>query len=336
MRFVVIALCLSLAIAAGAMAPRAACWRAGGVTYLAALDRGHMHLARVEGKMPREIAVLPGAGLMTLVVGAWRGQPVLLAARGRVLLRFAPATRHWMPLGTAPAPIREILPLPQAARGALLLTGTPGDPVPADGAVYSAGWRRRFTCVRLTAVKAIFRPWQLCWTRTRDEQRIAAACYKSTYFVPVKHNCMFVFSWQRRAAKARWLGSRLSRPYIDATHADLRADGNWRMVAVEVTRDGGHALGVYHPIGFGYEGEWRQADPLSGLQHVAAYSNIVLCFGEDAGGRWARQLLPDGEQYRLQTLPEAPPSPEGVARVDATHLAGWWKAAWHMIPVNKS
>ena len=227
----------------------------------------------------------------------------------------------------APAPIREILPLPHDAPGALLLTGTSGDPAPADGAVYCARWPRRFACARLPAVKAIFRPWQIWWTRTRGEQRFAAACYKSTYFVPVKHNCMFVFSWQRQVASPRWLGSRLSRPYLDATHADLRGDGNWRMVAVEVTRDGGHALGVYHPIGFGYEGEWRQTDPLPGLQRVAAYGNIVLCFGTDAGGPWARQLLPDGEQYRLQALRETPPTPEALARIDATHVAGRWMAA---------
>jgi len=233
----------------------------------------------------------------------------------------------------AGAPIREILPLPHGESGALLLTGTPAVPAPADGAVWYARWQHKFYLTRLTAVKSIFRPWQLWWTRTRSEQRFAAASYKSTYFVPHEHNCMFVFSWQRHIATARWLGSRLSRPYVDATHADLRADGNWRMIAVEQTRDGGHALSVYHPIGFGYEGEWRMADPLPGLQRVAAYGNIVICYGENTADnvRWARQLVWDGKQYVLQPLDVVPPAPEALARLDDTHLSGYWDTAWHLL-----
>lgn len=333
MRIMLIVLLMLHSIFIQAMAPRIAGWTAGGTCYLATLDGGQLHFARLIGNTPQDIARLPGDGLVTLVEGRWRGQAILLAARGRSLLRFDLQTRTWKLVGTARAPIREVLPLPNDESGALLLTGTSGNPAPTDGAVWYARWRHHFTLTRVSAIKPIFRPWQLWWARTRGEQRFAAATYKSTYFVPIVHNCMFVFSWQRHIAKPRWLGSRLSRPYVDATHADLRADGNWRMIAVEQTHDGGHALSVYHPIGFGYEGEWRMDNHLPGLQRVAAYGDIVICYGEDAAtkSRWARQLLPDGEQYQLLPMAEVPPSPETLARLDSTHLAGYWEGHWHIL-----
>jgi len=68
-----------------------------------------------------------------------------------------------------------------------------------------------------------------------------------------------------------------------ALDADLHGDGQWRLVAVEVTRDGGHGLSVYRPIGFGYEGEWH-SETLPHLDRVAAIGPVVLCWGRDTTG----------------------------------------------------
>lgn len=318
-------------------APRAVGWTArDGRHYLAAVEAGQVHLACTNGTAIAGIAVLPSPGLTTLAVGQWHGAPALLGARGTRLLRLDLARRRWQTLGRLPAPIREIHPAPDGAPYALVLTGTPARPVPAGGAVWRVGWRLGRSCVRVTAVKRIFRPWQCWWTHVDDEQRLACATYKATPYVPFLHNCMFLFAWDGRRAEKRWLGSRLSRPYLDAVHADLRGDGQWRMAAVEETRDGKHGLSVYHPIGFGYEGEWR-LEAMPGLEHIAAIGGLVLCAGHDAAGvPCAWRLLPQADAYRLVALPVAPPTLEAVTQVDTEHLAGWWQAAWHVLNVPQS
>ena len=184
---------------------------------------------------------------------------------------------------------------------------------------------------RVTAVQDGTNPWQLAWTRAQGEQRLACTTYQATPSVNFKHNAMFVFAWTGRDAEPRWLGTRLSRPYVDAAHADLHGDGQWRMVAVEVAADGGHSLGVYRPIGFGYEGEWR-GETVPGLERVAAFGALVLCWGHDANGApraWQLRPTPDG--YRLLPLSLAPPALEMVAPIDATRLGGWWNGGWQII-----
>jgi hypothetical protein len=277
------------------------------------------------------VGAVPASGVTALAAGCWQGEPALLAARGAALLRFDLASRAWTALGDLPAPIREILPALDDSPRALILTGTGADQVPRDGALWWAKWPGKFTCPRVAGVQGAFRPWQLWWTRAAGERRLAVATYKATPAMQFEHNCMFVFAWQDGEVDPRWLGSRLSRPYIDATHADLRGDGNWRMVAVEVTRDGKRGLGVYRPIGFGYEGEWR-TQAVAGLQRVVACGDVAVCWGRDAAGKpLAWQLLPVGEAYRLAPLNPAPPAPQALVRLDAAHLAGWWDGGWHVI-----
>lgn len=327
----VVLLLLLATVGAQALAPRAACWRADGVCYLAALDAGRFHLARWSGAGVTGVASLPAYGITTLAVGSRVGAPVLLAARGRTLLRFDLARRRWIPLLSAPTVIQEIHPDPQGSSHALLLTGTSADRTINKSAVWWVGWGRRVTQSRVTAVKDYFHPWQLCWTRVHGKPCFAAATYKATPFVHFPHNCMFLFDWLGQQAAARWLGSRLSRPYVDVTHAPLRDEREWRMVALENTREHTNGLDIYHPIGFGYEGEWRN-DDIPGLQHVASFGPIVLCWGQTASGAaqcW--RLLPLSEGYRLLPLPTAPPSLATVTLLDHDHIAGWWLGGWHVL-----
>lgn len=329
MRFLSL-LCLLVALhpAGRALAPRAACLAVRGVTRLAALDDGRLRLAWLASSGLRDAGVMPATGIATLAVGRWHGAPAFFAARGRTLLRLDLRRRTWRVVGRTPAPIREIHPFPRGA-AALLLTGNGASP-PADGALYAAYWERRFRLDRVTAVKSTYRPWQCEWFRAGGEDRLAVATFKATHFAPFLHNCLFTFAWSRGQAEPRWLGSRLTRPYLDVAHADMRAGGDARLVAVETTRDGGHGLSVYRPAGFGYAGEWR-TDTIPDLARVAACGDALICWGGGADAPRAWQLAPAGTAYRLVSLPAAPPAPEALARLDRRRLAGWWNGSWHII-----
>jgi len=331
MRLAWMALLCFITITARAFAPRAACWTDGAETRLAALAEGQLHLGRVTAGGIVDLGTLPTPNLTTLAVGQWRGAPALLGAGGKTLQRFDAGRQRWVALGTAGAPIRELHPAPDHSPRALLLTGTSNDPAKNQGAVWWADWRTACRLTRVAAVKDTYRPWQLCWTQLPGEQRFAIAAYKATPMADFPHNCMFVFAWHDHTAEPRWLGSRLTRPYVDAAHANLRGDGQFRMVSVEVTRDGGHGLSVYRPIGFGYEGEWR-TETVPGLERVAAFRATVLCWGRNAAGTpSAWRLLPQEDGYRLEPLPAAPPALEGVALIDPARLGGWWDGAWHVV-----
>jgi hypothetical protein len=63
----------------------------------------------------------------------------------------------------------------------------------------------------------------------------------------------FVYGWDGARLYPKWLGSRLSRPFDDATLGDLDGDGRDELVAVERTRDGRRELAAYRWRGFGFE-----------------------------------------------------------------------------------
>jgi len=326
--------CLLLVYAslAGAVSPRAVSWTDGAV-WLAALDGGQMRIARVTATAIVNQAAASAEGITTLAAGTWNGHNVLLGCRGKVLLRFDQKTSAWAPLGSVSGTIREILPARNGQSAAVIRTGGAGM-APKDGAVWWATWAKGFTCVRVAAVQAAYRPWQVWWSAKDGEERLAVATYKSTKFAPFEHNCMFLFTWKNGAAAPCWLGSRLTRPYVEAAHADLRGDGQWRLAAVETTQNDGRGLSVYAPIQFGYANEWK-TDAIPGLQRIVAYGEFILCFGHNtAGDPLAWQLLPDGDKYRLVLLPEAPPAPETLTRIDDHRLGGWWDNAWHIIELT--
>ena len=326
-------LCLLLGTLAGITAPRAASWTADGDLLLAALADGRLRVASVTAAGAEEQAVIPSPEITTLAAGTWNGKPALLGGRGKTLLRFDPAARAWAEIGSVPGVIREILPARNGHPAAVILTGGEGS-VPKDGAVWWATWGKAFPCARVTAVKDTYRPWQVWWSVKDGEERLAVATYKATKYAPFEHNCMFLFTWQDGAAEPCWLGSRLTRPYLEAAHADLRGDGNWRMAAIEETKDDDRGLSVYEPIQFGYANEWK-TEAIPGLLHIAAFGNTILCAGRDAAGAdIAWQLLPDGDGYRLAALPAAPPSLDLLTRLDAARLAGWWDGGWHVVSLN--
>ncbi len=63
----------------------------------------------------------------------------------------------------------------------------------------------------------------------------------------------FVYGWDGARLYPKWLGSRLSRPFHDATLGDLDHDGRAELVSVEDTRDGDLEIAAYRWSGFGFE-----------------------------------------------------------------------------------
>lgn len=330
MKHILLLLWLLAASLAGIPAPRAAGWTADGDLWLAALDDGRLRVARMTTAGIEGQVMIPSPEVTTLATGLWNGTPALLGGQGKALLRFDPTKRAWAAIGSVPGVIRQILPARDGQPAAVILTGGEGA-APKDGAVWWARWGTGFTCARVTAVKPNYRPWQAWWSACDGEPRLAVATYKATKYAPFEHNCMFLFIWQDGVAEPCWLGSRLTRPYLEAAHADLRGDSRWRLAAVEEMQDGGCGLSVYAPMQFGYANEWK-TEAIPGLRHIAAFDDVILCSGRDAAGNdIAWQLLPDGNGYRLATLSDPPPSLDRLTRVDAARLAGWWDGGWHMV-----
>ncbi len=327
LRVSVFLLAAGLLSSAWGLAPRVALWRAGSAPMLAALDGGRLHFARMQPTGVQDAGAMPAAGVTTLA--ALDGQ--LYAARGKRLQRLAWQMKRWRTVGVLPMPIREILP---AAHGLYLLTGWAGV-VPAHGVVW---WvhMRPFACRRVVGVKDDFRPWRLWWAG----DRLAVATYKRTKYAPFLHNCLFLFDVRGAATQPHWLGSRLSRPYVDAAHADLRGDGVIRLAAVEKAEAGGLGLSVYTLIQFGYQREWK-TEAIPGLERVAAYAGqTLLAFGHDAQSRpLAWRVLPDGDGYRLYPLPVTPPAPEAATLVynqTGASLDGWWDGQWRQLFISPS
>jgi hypothetical protein len=322
-------LCLlicALTLAGQAAAPQAASWTHGKQAFCATLTDGRLHLGRVVTAGIEDAGTVPSPGITTIATSS----SGVLGAQNTALMRLDVAGKRWTTLGTLPAPILQILP---AREGAMLLTGSPALPPPTTNAVWWARWTPKFTATRVEAIGKNDCPWQLWWAEVPGERRLAAATYRATQFAQFEHNCMFLYTWKNGKTTPCWLGSRLSRPYQEAAHADLRADGKTRMVALEVTRNGGLGLSVYTPIQFGYANEWR-TETLPGLEHLTTVGSVVLCRGHDTeGNAWTSVLLTEDDGYALTPLSEALPVPEALAQTGPKQLGGWWNGAWHAITI---
>lgn len=65
-------------------------------------------------------------------------------------------------------------------------------------------------------------------------------------------NRPFVYSVVGGTLAPKWLGSRLSRPFVDARLIDLDSDGTAELVAIETTRNGERAICAYRWESFGF------------------------------------------------------------------------------------
>lgn len=80
---------------------------------------------------------------------------------------------------------------------------------------------------------------------------ILVLMYKKTIFDPVMDNRPFVYSFDGHLY-AKWLGSRLSHPILDARLADIDGNGISELVSLEHERNGKEISGVYEWDYFGF------------------------------------------------------------------------------------
>lgn len=118
-------------------------------------------------------------------------------------------------------------------------------------------------------ISASLHPWKLAAGDVDGDgiTDIGIGVYKRARFHPVMANRPFVYDWDGKELRAKWLGSRLSRPFTDFVIVDFGLP-RAKLVAVEQTRDGSNELAVYGWHGFGFIREWTgaRASQLTDLQ----------------------------------------------------------------------
>jgi hypothetical protein len=110
-------------------------------------------------------------------------------------------------------------------------------------------------------VPARWQPWKLAIADVDGDGRreIVVGVYKSTRFFPRPHNCLFIYDWDGRRAHPKWLGSSLSKPFLDFAFINVEGRPD-RLVAIETKLDGRRCVTVYSWNGFGFTLDWQRGD----------------------------------------------------------------------------
>lgn len=137
-------------------------------------------------------------------------------------------------------------------------------------------------CVRVggrllaSGVPARWRPWRLELADVAGDGKvhIVVGVVKSTRYRPAPHNCLFVLQPREGRLAPVWLGSALSRPFVDFAYGRGRAGIGAALYALERARDGSIGAAAYRWNGFGYTlayrmGRWRSARFLRAARGVA-------------------------------------------------------------------
>jgi hypothetical protein len=144
-------------------------------------------------------------------------------------------------------------------------------------------------------VPARWRPWKLAVADVDGDGRreIVVGVYKSTRYFPKPHNCLFIYGWDGRRAHPKWLGSSLSRPFVDFAFVDSNGDGQEELAAIEIKRDGRRCIALYSWNGFGFTLDWQRGDWQEARLIEAASGRIII----EADGT---RLILTGDEMRNQ------------------------------------
>jgi hypothetical protein len=99
-------------------------------------------------------------------------------------------------------------------------------------------------------------PWKI---RVKDidgdsKLDICVGVWKKSRFHPVMENRLYVYGWNGERIFPKWLGSRLSSPFVDFDFYDIDGDGFDELVSLEIQRNGLKRVMCYEWNGFGFEG----------------------------------------------------------------------------------
>jgi hypothetical protein len=119
-------------------------------------------------------------------------------------------------------------------------------------------------------IRARWRPWSIATADLIGDGRreIVVALYKSTRYLPEKHNCLFVYRYNGQDIYPLWLGSTLGRPFTAFAFDSAATGRGARLVTLDLWLDGRRGITIHRWTGFGFHkeaswGSWRSARLLS-------------------------------------------------------------------------
>jgi len=165
-------------------------------------------------------------------------------------------------IGTCPAQVRQaiVVAAPETNSGPIvgLLAGGYYENGQLQGASIFLG---RLTADRIrfykTAYQAAWNPWVIRPGRLRNCPVVFIGAAMPTYFDPQCHRRPQVFEVIGNGPprlRPIWLGTSLSRPFVDATFVDCDGDGESELAAVELAVSGEFLVQLYKWRGSGVEG----------------------------------------------------------------------------------
>jgi len=111
-----------------------------------------------------------------------------------------------------------------------------------------------------------WKPWSITTADLSGDGRrsIVVALFKSTRYIPERHNCLFVYRYDGSSVYPVWLGSSLGVPFTELGFGRTAPDRADKLVTLDVGLNGTKSIGVHSWMGFGFRkdrswGAWRRA-----------------------------------------------------------------------------
>lgn len=125
------------------------------------------------------------------------------------------------------------------------------------------GERLAVFCINSEEIKKVWidenrkhNPWKIMAKDIDGDSQldICVGVWKKSRFHPVFDNRLFIYNWDGSQIFPKWLGSRLSSPFIDFDFDDIDNDSIPELLSLEIQRNGLNRIMTYKWKGFGFEG----------------------------------------------------------------------------------